>query len=108
MLSVAEKSLIQALDREPPVLPMMPGMPEGHRYCQGVSPIAGEHIQGTRAAGFGELSWQPSPGLELSAGARLTRSLLALEVILEGIYAGRGIEVAESQSDNRFLTAASA
>jgi transposase len=32
VLSVDEKSQIQALDREQPVLPMMPGIPEGRTY----------------------------------------------------------------------------
>lgn len=34
VLSVDEKSQIQALDREQPVLPMMPGMPERHNYVR--------------------------------------------------------------------------
>jgi iron complex outermembrane recepter protein len=61
-----------------------------------------ERLLERQIAGFGELSWHPHPRVELSAGARLTRSSLELNVTSEGLYAGPRIEVAESHSETAF------
>jgi iron complex outermembrane recepter protein len=61
-----------------------------------------ERLVERQIAGFGELSWHPHPRVEVSAGARLTRSSLMLNVTSEGLYAGPRIEVAENHSETAF------
>lgn len=63
-----------------------------------------EAVRETQAAGFGEVAWRIAPRLELSAGARLTRSGLSLDVLSEGIYAGGGgtAAMAESRTETAF------
>jgi outer membrane receptor protein involved in Fe transport len=47
-----------------------------------------EHVVETELAAFGELVWRATPTIEVSAGLRVSRSRLQLEVASAGAYAG--------------------
>jgi outer membrane receptor protein involved in Fe transport len=63
--------------------PLLPG---------GISYHGIENVREVQLAGFGEASWHLNRKLELSAGARVSRSRLNLEVLSEGPYAGGQLE----------------